>query len=47
MRAVNFPAGLSACCSLTGGIAFEDYGAMEKVTTEREMKMFAAVGFES
>lgn len=47
MRTVDFVSGLCASCPLPGGIAFEDYGAVEDVSAEGEVEVFAIVGFES
>jgi hypothetical protein len=44
---VHFPSRLCAGCTLTGGITLEDYGAVKDVPAEREMEMFAVVGFEA
>lgn len=47
MGTVDLISCLCVCSSLAGGITFEDYGAVENVSAEWEVQVFAVVGFES
>jgi hypothetical protein len=44
---VDVPAGLARCGSLTGAVAFEDYGAVEDIAAEGKVEVLAGVGFET
>jgi hypothetical protein len=44
---VDLPARFRGCCALPGEVTFENHGAMEDVSTEGEVQVFACVRFEA
>lgn len=47
VRTVDFVPGLGGGRSLAGGIAFVDYGAVEDVSSERQVELVRAVVLEA
>jgi hypothetical protein len=41
------PTGFARCSSLTGAVAFEDYGAVKDIAAEGKVEVLAGVGFET